>query len=126
MSQPFIILLEPRSAFSTTLNASMLLIGAARRASRPRSFHLCRSIPDRPRFIPFSNFFNFLFSNFFNFLLSQTLFIFEQHVSANGQHHFESNEHERFRPSIFSGLPLSAIRAQKCNMWPGTFPLLAA
>src|SRR6185437_11180090 len=118
MSQPFIILLEPRSAFSTTLNASMLLIGAARRASRPRSFHLCRSIPDRPRFIPFSN--------FFNFLLSQTLFIFEQHVSANGQHHFESNEHERFRPSVFSGLPLSTIRAQKCNMWPGTFPLLAA
>src|SRR6185437_1183475 len=64
--------------------------------------------------------------NFFNFLLSQTLVIFEQHVSANGQHHFESNEHERFRPSVFSGLPLSTIRAQKCNMWPGTFPLLAA
>src|SRR6185312_16019140 len=79
MSQPFIILLEPRSAFSTTLNASMLPIDAARRASRPRSFHLCRSIPDRPRLIPFNN--------FFNFLLSHTLFTFEQHVSANGQLH---------------------------------------
>src|SRR6185312_4887609 len=118
MSQPFIILLEPRSAFSTTLNASMLPIDAARRASRPRSFHLCRSIPDRPRLIPFNN--------FFNFLLSHTLFTFEQHVSANGQLHFESNEHKRFRPSIFRGLPPSAIRTQKCNMLPGTFPLLAA
>src|SRR6185437_15113674 len=118
MSQPFIILLEPRLSFLYHLER---IYAPDRRCSarKPASqLPSCRSIPDRPRFIPFSN--------FFNFLLSHTLFIFEQHVSANGQHHFESNEHERFIPSIFSGLPLSTIRAQKCNMWPGTFPLLAA